>query len=169
MRWLGAIFIILAGVCSGAIYTSEKKQRLRMLEDICAAFELMAGELQTRLSSLPEVCEALKDRTEGAVHNFFNNLSLSFDRLGETEFSKLWDENAKICLPMLNDEELRQLSSLGKVLGRCEVERQLESLTAVISYLRTSLENARNAYPQDRKLGLGVGTAAALLLALGLL
>lgn len=169
MRWLGAILIVLAGLCSGAIYSGEKKQRLRGLEDICTALELMSGELQTRLSSLPELCNELKDRSEGAVQIFFNNLSKSFNRLGETEFSSLWDENARENLKILNDEELRQVSSLGKVLGRCEVERQLEALTSVISYMRTSLENARKTYPQEKKLGLGVGTAAALLLALVLL
>lgn len=169
MHWLGAIMIVTAGIYAGIIYISEKRQRLIELENICGALEMMGGELQTSLSSLPEVCNALKNRSEGAAKELFVNLGKSFDRLGETEFSKLWDENVKTVLKMLSSEEIRQVSALGKVLGRCEVEHQLESLDGVVLFLRTNLEAARNAYPQERKLGIGVGAAAALLLALGLL
>ncbi len=169
MRWIGAVLIIFAGIFSGIIYFVEKKRRLNALEDVCAAFEIMGGDLQTKLSSLPELCDALKERANGAAQMFFENLSTSFTQLGEKEFSELWDESIGTSFTMLQNEELRQISALGKVLGRCEVERQLEALNSLNSYLRTGLENARNTYPQERKLGLGVGAAAAMLLALGLL
>ncbi len=169
MRWLGAFVIVLAGFYAGIIYIADKKRHLRELENLCTAFEMMGGELQTRLSSLPEVCETLKTRCDGSAKELFTHLSKSFDRLGETEFSLLWDENINSVLKMLDSEEIRQVSALGKVLGRCEMEQQLECLNGLVSFLRTNLDTARKLYPQERKLGLGVGTAAALLLVLGLL
>ncbi len=169
MKLLGAALILAACLGAGAVYALAKRQRMETLQGLWGALGLMEGELETRLSPLPELVRLAAAEAQGQAGAFLDSLSGRLDRLGEAEFAQLWREAAEEQLSALNPEEREEICRLGLVLGRYELEKQLAALGACRAILRTGLDEAVLRYPGEKRLGLGLGAAAGALLVIALL
>lgn len=169
MKGLGAALILAGCLLSGALWTRTKSRRIRTLRQLCAALELLAGELETRAPPLPELAKLLAERAGGQAGTFFSLLSVSMEQLGRESFSQLWSRAAETVLESLGREEREEFAGLGMILGRCELARQLSALRACTAALRTNLREAEGLYPGQRRLSLGLTGAAAALLIIVLL
>lgn len=163
-KLLGAVLII-AALSLGAInYLKQRRERMKLLEQLSAALNTAAGELSLRALPLPRLFELLASRTQGAAETFFSALCDDMDRLGDEDFFTLWERDTREMLPGLMPDELEELSRLGAVLGRYELERQLEGLRACAAAFDEALHRARQDYPDRRRLALGLSACAGLLL-----
>lgn len=169
MKYLGAALILTACVAGGLVYAGEMRRRARTLAGLSAALELMAGELEARLSPLPELCAFLSERTDGETGRFFTVLTASLSRLGGAEFAQLWHEAAKGSLCSLTEREMDELTRLGALLGRYALDEQLSALRACEAYLREAAERAGESYPEQRRLGLCLTATAGILLIIALI
>lgn len=160
----GAALIIAALVLGALSYLKQRRERMRLLEQLSAALNMAAGELSLRALPLPRLFELLSGRAQGAAAEFFAALCDGMDRLGEENFSTLWDKAAREKLPELMPEEREELKRLGAVLGRYELERQLEALRACAAVFDGALCRARRDYPDRRRLTLGLSACAGVLL-----
>ena len=169
MHILGAFMTAAACLGLGLACVQTKKLRIETLGGLCTALELVRAELETRLMSLPELCSYLFKHLSGPAADFIRELGKSMELLGEREFSALWQSAAENNLKGLTEAELDEMKNIGTVLGRCELSEQTSALSAGLDFLRTGLEEARAAYPAERRLGIGVGLSSAALLILGLM
>lgn len=157
--------LIIAALSLGALsYLKQHRERMRLLEQLSAALDMAVGELSLRALPLPRLFELLSGRTQGAAAEFFSALCEGMDRLGDENFSTLWDEAATGKLPGLMPEEREELMRLGAVLGRYELERQLEALHACSAVLGDALCRTRRDYPERRRLALGMSACAGALM-----
>ena len=169
MRWAGALLIFLAFAGFGAAFALAKKRRIDALRGMCAALELMNGELSARLTPLPELCGLLAGRASGAAGEFLGLLAASLPGLGERDFSALWREAAERSLGSLSGAELSEITRLGDIVGRYELAEQTRALELCLAELRNCLRAAQSAYPGEKKLGFGLAAAAGALLVVVLL
>lgn len=164
MRLWGAALILTACLGAGLLRTASVRRRMETLRGLCGALELAEGELETRLTPLPELVRLLAGRSSGQTGDFFRLLDASFGFLGAEDFAALWSRAAATALTALSSADREELVRLGQVLGRFELDRQLAALEACVRALRGELEAARVRYPGDRRLSLGLGAAAGALL-----
>ena len=169
MRYIGAAMILASSACLGFIFSRSKKRHIEALRGMCGAFEIMAGELETRITPIPEVCVLLSKRCTGTAENFFTDLAASLDSLGDRDFAELWTAAAEKSLAVLNAQELDEVLALGNIIGRYELSEQTRALHICLNTLRTALDTAQREYPGEKKLGLGLTTAAGVLLIVVLL
>lgn len=160
-RYLGAIFVAAASTTFGVIPVLNLRRHIRLLDGLCSSLRIMAAELGTRLRPLPElICElAAKGGTAGA---FYGCLAEKLQRLGETDFSALWSDSIE-GLALLSADELSALDSLGTVLGRYELNEQLESIELCLDALSRSAALLRESYPDRRRLLLGLSAEAGFM------
>lgn len=169
MRYVGSFFIIFACLGMGISYATQKRKRMETLIGMCAALELMKGEIQTKLSSLPELSLTIARRSGAPAAEFFTQLYRSLENLGEDGFADIWKRTAEKTLCSLDAGELEEINSLGNIIGRCELDMQTEAIAYCLSFLKNELQNARLQYPSERKLGIGLGAASAALLLISLI
>lgn len=161
--------IVAASFAAGLMYAGEKKKRLDALRSLAGALELVRAELENRVSPVPELCLLLSKRARGQAGDFFAALYPKLGRLGETELAELWTETAEDCLKILPRPELSDFSDLGGIIGAYGLEEQLSALRACEAGLRAAAREAAAAYPDQRRLGLGMGASLGAMLALVLL
>lgn len=165
----GAALIIAALIIGALCYLKQRRERMKLLEQLSAALNSAAGELSLRALPLPMLFGCLAGRTQGAAAEFFSALCDGMDRLGDENFFAVWDRTAKEKLPGLMPDEREELGRLGAVLGRYELERQLEALHACAAAFDAALLRARQDYPNLRRLALGLSACAGFLLIILLL
>ena len=168
MKSIGAVFILISCLQLGSGWIKNKRDRLQCLDSLIFSLGLMKAELSTNLASIPELCRILASEAKKEAADFFGELGKSFDMLGEENFASLWKKSAVKCLPLLNEDELAEFISLGSVLGRYELAEQVNALNSCMEFMSLRLKELRLRYPADAKLSLGVSTAAALMILIGL-
>lgn len=166
---LGAFLIAAASAALGFSYVKEEKRRLQALRSAERMLKTMAGELETRLTPLPELISRLACRCDGAAAAFAKALNLRLCHLGEREFSALWAESVEDAFNILSGEEREMLSALGLCLGRYELERQLTELSLTLDRLSRTIDRHSAALPEKRRLGLGLAWAGGALLVIVLI
>lgn len=166
MRVLGILAVIGACLSASVNFMRLRKQEIRCLEGLVCGIRAMRAELAARLCPMDELLTIASERagTESSV--FFQKVRESMADLNTRSFAELWKEASLAALPVLTDENRRQLDELGCTLGRYGVDEQL---AACESYLRQSeerLQRERGRYPEQRRLYLALSAAAGMLLCL---
>ena len=164
MKFLGLAMAALGCLGFALRDCSDRRRRIRTLQELSAALELMEGELGTNNLPMPELCSLLAALSSGAAAGFFSRLSESLCRLREEPFAALWREAVLAGLQDLSALEFDTVIRLGGSLGRYELSRQLGALRSCRTMLETSLETARRSYPGEQKLRIGLSVSAALLM-----
>ena len=164
----GRIFgagLILAALAFGAlVYLNTRRQRIELMAQLSAALDTAAGELSLRSLPLPRLFELLEKRSGGAAAEFFGALCTGMDRLSEEDFSTLWESAAEEHLGLLHSTEREEIDRLGAVLGRYELQRQLAAVRDCRAAMDRALSSARQDYPTQRRLALGLSATTGALL-----
>ena len=166
MRILGFLLIIGSSALLGINYSAEKKMRINDLNTFIYMLELLGAELSNRLYPLPELFEKISPKLIGASASFVKILNLNMSVLGEKNFETIWSESFFTCGPSLAEKESDEIISLGKVLGRYDLEVQLAAIEACVVSLKESEKKASCEFPQLRQLSLGLSVSAGMLLAI---
>ncbi len=164
MRALGALMAFAACGAMGLLRVASERRRIDTLAALAEALCVMRGELAARLTAIPALTEYMVRHSRGGAQSFFAAVLYRLPQLGRRELSELWSESVMETLPSLENDELRELASVGLVLGRCELDVQLSALDRCAAVLRAAQERAQAQYPQQKRLSLGVSAAAGAML-----
>lgn len=164
MRIIGAVLAFGACGAIGVMRIFAERGRIELLTSLCDAFTFMKAELSAHLTALPELAKMLSQRGKGDAADFFSALDARMNALGKCCFDEIWRESATETLCLLKEDELQEVLSVGAVLGRGELEMQLNAIDRCVSSLYAALKRARTQHPQQRKLTLGVSLAAGTLI-----
>ena len=167
IKWMGAIFVVLGCGGFGFSIASAHRKEEKMMRQMLYALQNMEWELQYRLTSLPEICIVAGKETDGILRKIF--LSLSEELSGKTE------PDASACLAGVLRRykelpaKLRKIfRHLGSVLGRYDLEGQLQGIHAVQEELSLQLKDCGRERDQRLRsyhtLGLCAGMALAIIL-----
>ena len=169
MKLLGFAFCVL-GCLGGALRTAKNRENgILALREMCAALKLMQGELSLTSTPIPALFSLLKGRTQGSAAVFFGELSEQMDRLGEDRLAELWAASVRSRCGMLAPPEREALTELGEVLGRYDPDMQALAIDRCWREMHERLQQAEKAFPDQRRLLLGLGLSAGLLLGILLL
>lgn len=84
-RWIGAIFVLFSCGGFGFSIAHSYRQRERLLHQLLAALEMMASELEYRLTPLPELARKAAKDTSGVLRDVFLNLARELDWQSEPD------------------------------------------------------------------------------------
>lgn len=164
MRIIGAFLAFCACGAIGVMRIFAERKRIDLLTALCGAFSVMKAELSAHLTALPDLAKMLSQQGKGDAADFFSALDARMDALGKCCFDEIWRESAAETLCLLKEDELQEVLNVGAVLGRGELEMQLNAIDRCVSSLYAVLEGARTQQPQQSKLTLGVSLAAGTLI-----
>lgn len=167
IRLIGAVLVAAGGALLGFQAAAVLRGRVRTLDQLETGLALLERELELNLTPLPRLLEQGAARSEGAARELFQGCVQGLDRLDWEDFSTLWRRLVGK-QPALGPEEQAILCSLGDTLGRYEVRRQLEALSAArrrLVELSARLEaDSRRKGRVYQALGLSGGAFLVILL-----
>jgi hypothetical protein len=113
---------------------------------------------------MPQLLQSLLRRCNGEAAAFVSVLLESLDRLGTKSFQELW-QYALFSTPLCGDSDaLRAMEELGGVLGRYDLDVQLDAAVSCLEILRFRCEKLRQELPKTRQLTFGLSLSASMLL-----
>ena len=163
MKYIGALFCVAAFVIYGFAYLENEKKKMRSYSALAEAFVIMKNELYAKLPPLPELIRRSAGDSEGCVQQFFRKVLGGFSKIGEKDFSAIWNEAAGESFPFFTAEQLGRLCRLGRLLGQSACETQEEALENTAALFLREAEKMKEKMPGTGKLALGLSACAGLL------
>ena len=166
IRLFGAFLVAAGGAWLGGQAAAGLRRAVEILRQMAEGLALLEQELELTASPLPLLLRGAA-RVDGPAARLFRDCARGLDRLDREDFSSLWrrlvgerDE--------LGPEGQAILIPLGETLGRCDVQRQREALSAARRRLE-ELAGRREADSRRRgrvyqALGLSGGVFLVILL-----
>lgn len=169
MRLIGTVCIALSCLMYGLSYMRSQSRRLTELDSAAFMLGLMRAELSARLTPLPELVSLLKERVRPPSSEFLGKLEDRLWRLGECDFPELWSGCVRESYRELTADELELLERLGGILGRYDIDKQLQELELCRESFDSAAGLARRELPVGRRLHLGLSCGLGALLIIVLL
>jgi len=166
LKWIGGICIILGSSGVGFKMAANQRKEERHLLMLISALDFMTCELEYRMTPLPDLFRKAASMITGNLSKLF----LSFSAEMEDQISP----NVETCLkaavskcdslPRFTEE---CILSLGKSLGKFDVEGQLRGMEATRQECRQKLNQLQNNKEKRLRsyqtLGVCVGAGLAIL------
>ena len=166
MRLVGLLSLMAAALGAGVCYLRALGRELRYMQGLCLGMRALRAELALRLSPMRELLLLASERSNRETARFFLAAADAVCKLDERGFPELWTEACRRTLGALSADNRRDLEQLGLSLGRFGLEDQLAACDRWLSRAEEWIDRQREAYPERRRLALGLGAAAGAFLCL---
>ena len=165
-KWIGGILIILGCGGVGIRMAASHRREEKGIRDLLGALDLMECELQYHLTPLPDLCRQAASECGGTLGMVLTRLAEELD----AQIAPDVDSCMRSALAAAEDmpEFVREeLLSLGRSMGRFDLEGQLKGLESVRTSCREKLkvltENKEVRLRSYQTLGFCAGVALAIL------
>ena len=163
VKIMGCIFIILGCGGFGFIFSHFHRKEVRYLRNLLSSLLFLECELQYRLTPLSELCRKTAQICEGGLAKLYSAFALELEYQVSPEVHSCMSA-AVSRTKELPEQTKKILRSLGRELGRFDLEGQLKGLRAIQNEVQRIL--AKNTDNQDIRLRsyqtLGICTGAAI-------
>lgn len=166
IKWIGSIFVLFSCGGFGFGIAHGYRQRERQLQQLLMTLEMMASELEYRLTPLPELARKASRETSGVLRDVFANLARELEWRTEPDAGSCMRTAMQKCHDLPGCLR-RPLRLLGQSLGRFDLPGQIRGFQCVQEACRREiarLENNREARLRSyQTLGLCAGAALVIL------
>ncbi len=167
IRLVGAVLVAAGGACLGFQAAAGLRKRGRAVRQMEAGLALLERELELNAPPLSRLLERGAAHSGGPARALFQDCVRGLDSLDQEDFPSLWRRLAGERTE-LTAEGQAVLMPLGDTLGRYEVDRQREALSAAgrqLEELAARLEaDSRRQGRVYQALGLSGGAFLVILL-----
>lgn len=153
-RLLGALLILSAAGAVYALHVRQKRQMLRILQELSSALRWMAAEIRWRNMPLPEVIQSLVENPVIGEH--FSQLLHGLK--GDIPLQRIWDEVFRNLKPEAAADLVCKLQLSG------DAQHVMESLRYGAEGLTELLEKLQQERVHNEKIYLAASLTAAGLL-----
>ncbi len=166
LKCIGGFIVIIGCSIAGFRIAAEQRREERYLRTLFNLIEYMICELQCRFTPLPGLCNKTAEQTNCELKSVFNNLS--------NELESQVSPNAEICMNVaiscsrsIPDKTRECLETLGKTLGKFDIDGQIKGLEGVAMECKRKIEKLQNNADQRLRsyqtLGICAGAGLAII------
>lgn len=167
IRLIGAVLVAAGGAWLGFRAAANLRCQVRAVRQMEAGLSLLERDLELSAPPLLQLLARGSAQSEGPARKLFQACAKGLDNLDREDFATLWRRLVQERTE-LGPEGQAVLSPLGNTLGRYEIPRQREALTAAcrrLAELSVQLEaDSRRQGRVYQALGLSGGAFLVILL-----
>lgn len=166
IKWIGAILVVLGCGSVGFAMSAAHRREERNLRQLISALDFMQCELQYRLTPLPDLCRLTAAQCRGSLRTLFLTLARELeDQINPDVYHCMNAALTKV--PDLTKQTAEAVTSLGRTLGRFDLDGQILGLENARNNCRSTLEklsdNREIRLRSYQTLSLCAGAALAIL------
>lgn len=168
LKLLGAAIIVIAAASVGIRMARAVRIEERYLSQLAKVLEMMAWEIESRLTAAAPLCDLAALQCSGALSDVFSALAKCFGEQDAADAGHMMDAVLLRFGGSLPASCHYRLRELGSILGAYEADEQVQALNSLRSRIERSLEELREGRPQRCRsyevMGVCAGCALAILL-----
>lgn len=148
---------LLIGILMAKKYTN----RLQELREMKNALNMFETKIKFTYESLPEIFKEISRQSNKNIGDIFKK---ACEDMKDKSAGEAWNESIDTVNSNMNIEDKTILKSLGKLLGKTDIEGQISEIKLVSSFLDTQIELAEKEKEKNEKMYKTLGGIVGLTL-----
>lgn len=165
LKYIILILLLLTNSYIGVLIASKYQNRVRELKELKTSLAIFATKIKLTYEPIPKIFEELGNLKKNNISNVFKK---AFQKMAELPAGEAWTEALKIENTNLTKEDIEVLNKLGNLLGKIDIEGQINEIELVNHFLDKQIEIAEEESRKNGKmyktLGITVGLAIVIVL-----
>lgn len=170
MKLIGGLIIIFSSGLIGILLSNKYGMRPKLLKKFRFSMQLLETEIIYGTTPLPYALQNISVKSEKPWSDFFLEISENILERKFFSMEEAWNDAIKghLDLPCLNKTDLGLIKSIGKVIGKSDIEDQKKHFNLLYAELSHHEESAENDKKKNermyRSLGFLLGIAIYIVL-----
>lgn len=166
LKILLLIGVFCTSTCIGIIISKRFSNRVDILKEMKNALNMFEVKINFACEALPNVFSEIADKTKGPVKRIFKDTTLHMDKMIAGEAWNVAVENNQECL---KKEDIDTLKTLGKMLGKTDIEGQISQIKLVEEFLDEQINEATDEKNKNAKMYQKLGAIVGLIMVIVLI
>ena len=158
-------FIFLSCSLIGILISKKYINRVNELKEFKNALNIFKTKIRYTYEPIPEIFAEISENVNSNISNVFKQASLKMDILAAGE---AWNLALKIDNLNINDEDRNILKNLSKLLGKTDLQGQLNQIEMTSDFLDEQIKKAEKEKDKNEKmyrtLGMILGLTIVIIL-----
>lgn len=171
IKILGIILILVACTFIGFAVEAWHNDRVKELEELVYAFELLKGEIDYRLTPLTEACQTVNRLTKNRVGYLFEGFGEHIRKRHLTDTKEMWEQTLRDHKHLLHltEEDYIVLAEFGNIVGYLDKEMQKRNIDLLLIKLEKIRDEAKEKYRRTSKMYKGLGVLVGVCISIVLI
>lgn len=159
MKIIGITIILIGCTAIGFFIDAWQKERVKELEELIYAFEILKGEIDYRLTPFIEACHTVTQMTPHSIGKLFDCFQIQLRDRQLVDTKVMWEKALKETKNYfhLMEEDYTVLSEFGNTIGYLDKEMQKRNIELLLYKLMKVKEEAKEKYNRTSKMYKGIG------------
>lgn len=165
IKYLELILILSASTYIGILISKKYLNRVKDLKEMKNALNIFSTKIKFTYEPIPQIFKEISEKVKPSIANIFLTASNEMENInaGEAWLQALEEANTSMV-----KEDIETLKNLSNLLGKVDIEGQVNEIELVETFLDTQIELAeeeKKKYVKMYKtLGITIGLAVVIIL-----
>lgn len=168
LKFLLLIMIFCTSTIIGILISRKYSNRVQILKDLKNALNMFEVKINFSCETIPEIFMEISKKMNGVVKKIFedavNNMNQKNMMAGEA-----WEKSIEGNEECLKKEDINCIKTLGKMLGKTDIEGQISQIELVSNFLDKQINDASEEKNKNEKMYQKLGAIVGLIIAVVLI
>lgn len=165
IKYITLILILSSTTYIGILISKKYLNRVKDLKEMKNALNMFSTKIKFTYEPIPQTFKEISQRTKPNISSIFKNVC---EKMNTENAGKAWEEALEESNTNMTKEDIAVLKNLSNLLGKVDVEGQVNEVELVENFLDTQIEIAeeeKQKYVKMYKtLGITIGLAVVIIL-----
>lgn len=165
IKYITLIIILASTTYIGVLISKKYLNRVKDLREMKNALNMFSTKIKFTYEPIPQIFKEISEKIKPNIANIFKNVC---EKINEKTAGRAWEEALEESNTNMTKEDIEILKNLSNLLGKVDIEGQVNEVELVESFLDTQIELAeeeKKKYVKMYKtLGVTIGLAVVIIL-----
>ena len=165
IKYIALIIVFGISTYIGIAFSKRYSNRVNELKEMKSILNILSSQIKFTCEPLPNILGKIGDKFKTNIGNIFRN---TYENLENISAGEAWNKAVEECNTYLNKEDKKVLKNLGNMLGKVDVDSQINEINLVNSFLDMQIDKAEQEKKKNEKLyktlGITIGMTVVIIL-----
>lgn len=168
LKFILLTFIFCTSTTIGVLISKKYSNRLHILKDLKNALNIFEVKINFSFETIPEIFNEIAEKIKGTTGKIFyetvKNINEKNMLAGEA-----WEKSVEANSDNLKKEDVNCIKTLGKLLGKTDVDGQISQIEIVNEFLEKQINEATEDKNKNEKMYQKLGAIVGLVIVIVLI
>ncbi len=166
---IGLLFILFCtSTIIGILISKKYSNRVRTLKDIKNALNIFEVKINFSFETIPEIFNEIAGKINGQAGKIFADTVKNIEQKNMLA-GEAWEKSVEENSGNLKKEDISCIKTLGKLLGKTDIEGQVNQIQLVCAFLDKQINDADDEKHKNEKMYQKLGAIVGLMLVIVLI